>query len=182
MSKFKIYREESFNPKKVGKNNRVLYMIYVVAFFLLLLTLNLYYKFKEEHYSWIIYYSILILFISITASVIYIMKKQVSNLKTIGTLEFTKTFIKKTIGDLETIYSYDKLLQIEVEKYLRDLSISKNKNGTSIFIINIVNKDSSHDRFIVSNRSFDFQQKMDIIETLKTVKSMTGLKMILNNN
>jgi len=110
------------------------------------------------------------------------MRKQVKNLKSIGTLEFTKAFIKKVIGDLETTYSYDNILQIEVEKYLRDLSISSNKNGSSIVIIKILNKDCSQDKFILSNRSIDFKQKIGIIDTLKTVKSMTGLYVILNNN
>jgi hypothetical protein len=182
MSKFKIYREASSDPKKIKRNNRLLYIIYTIAFFLLLLTINTYYKFKEEHYSLIIYYAILVFFISITAYVILRMRKQVSNLKAIGTLEFTKSFIKKAIGDLETTYLYDNVLQIEAEKYLRDLSISSNKNGPSIFIIKIVNKDSSQDYFIVSNRSIDFQQKIGIIDTLKTVRSMTGLKTVLKND
>jgi hypothetical protein len=110
------------------------------------------------------------------------MKKQVNNLKTIGTLEFTKTCIKKEIGDLSTTYDYDNILQIEVEKYLRDLSISSNKNGPLIYILKIINKNSSQDNFIVSNRSLDFRQKIGIIDTLRTIKSMTGLKTILNDN
>jgi len=182
MSKFKIYREESSEPQKIQKKNSFLYIIYIIAFFLILLTINIYYKFEEEQISLIIYFTILILLISITAYVIYRMRKQVKNLKSIGTLEFTKAFIKKVIGDLETTYSYDNILQIEVEKYLRDLSISSNKNGSSIVIIKILNKDCSQDKFILSNRSIDFKQKIGIIDTLKTVKSMTGLYVILNNN
>jgi hypothetical protein len=182
MSKFKIYRAESSDPKKVGQRNKRLYIVYTIVFFLLLLTINLYYKFKEEHYSLILYYSILTVFICITALVIYRMKKQVNNLQTIGTLEFTKTCIKKEIGDLSMTYYYDSMLQIEVEKYLRDLSISSNKNGPSIYILKITNKNSSQDNFIVSNRSIDFRQKIGIIDTLKTVKSMTGLNTILNNS
>jgi hypothetical protein len=110
------------------------------------------------------------------------MKKQVENLKEIGTLEFTKTCIKKEIGNLSMTYEYDIILQIEVEKYLRDLSISSNKNGPSIYILKITCRNSSQDNFIVSNRSLDFRQRIGIIDTLKTIKSMTGLNTILNNN
>lgn len=182
MSKYKIYRAESSDPKEIGRRNKKLYIVYTIAFFLLILTINLYYKFKDEHNSLILYFSILIVIICITAFVIYKMRKQVNNLKTIGTLEFTKTCIKKEIGDLSTTYNYDSMLQIEVEKYLRDLSISSNKYGSSIYILKITNKNSSQDNFIVSNMSIDFGQKIGIIDTLNTVKSMTGLNAILNNN
>jgi hypothetical protein len=110
------------------------------------------------------------------------MRKQVNNLKTIGTLEFTRTCIKKEIGDLSSIYYYDGMHQIVVEKYLRDLSISSNKFGSTIYILKITNKNSSQDNFIVSNMSIDSRQKIGIIDTLNTVKSMTGLNVILNNN
>jgi hypothetical protein len=179
MSKFRIYREESSDPQKIRKKNSLYYIIYSVTFFLLLLTINIYFKFEEKHYSLIIYFTIIILFISVTVYAIYNMRKQVKDLKSIGTLEFTKTLIKKVIGDFETTYSYDSILRIEAEKYLRDLSVSSNKNGPSIFIIKIINKDSSQDNYIVSNRSTDFQQKIGIIDTLKTVRSMTGLYMII---
>ena len=79
-------------------------------------------------------------------------------------------------------YEYTSLLQIEIEKYLRDLSISSNKNGPSIYILKITGKNSSQDNFIVSNRSLDFRQSIGIIDTLKTIHSMTGLNTILNNN
>jgi hypothetical protein len=182
MSKFRIYREESSDPVKIGRGNKKLYVIYTLSFFLLLLTINLYYTFKKEHYSLILYFSILLVFICVTALVIYRMKKQVDNLKEIGTLEFTKTCIKKEIGDLSMTYKYDSLLQIEVEKYLRDLSISSNKSGPSIYILKITGIDASQDNFIVSNRSLDFRQRIGIIDTLKTIKALTGLNTILNNN
>jgi hypothetical protein len=182
MSKFKIYRAESFDPKEIGQRNKKLYFVYTIVFFLLLLTINLYYKFKDEHNSLILYFSILIVIICITAFIIYKMRKQVNNLKTIGTLEFTKTCIKKEIGDLSTSYNYDKILQIQVEKYLRDLSISSNKYGSSFYILKITNKPNSQDHFIVSNMSIDLRRKIGIIDTLNIVKSMTGLNAIINNN
>jgi hypothetical protein len=182
MSKFKIYRAESSEPRETGLRNRKLYVVYVIVFFLLLLITNLYYKFKEEHWSLIIYYSILSVIIIIIAFVIYRMKKQLNNLAAIGTIEFKRGYIKKEIGDLSTIYEYDSVLQIEIEKYLRDLSISKNIYGSPVYILTITNKDLSKYNFIISNRSVDFRQKMGIIETLKTVRSMTGLNIILNDN
>jgi hypothetical protein len=175
MSKYKIYRAESSDPKEFGRRNKILYVVYTIVFFLLLLTVNLYYKFKDEPNSLILYFSILIVIICITAFVIFKMRKQANNLKTIGTLEFTRTCIKKEIGDLSTTYYYDSMCQIEVEKYLRDLSIASNKYGSSIYILKITNKNSSQDNFIVSNMSIDSRQKIGIIDTLHTVKSMTGL-------
>jgi hypothetical protein len=106
----------------------------------------------------------------------------VNNLKPIGTLEFTKTCIKKEIGDFSTSYNYNDMLKIEVVKYLRDLSISSNKYGSSIYILKITNKNNSQDNFIVSNMSIDFRQKIGIMDTLNIVKSMTGLNAIFNNN
>jgi len=182
MSKYKIYRPESTDPKKLGRRNKILYVMYTIVFFLLLMTINLYYEFKNEPNSLILYFSILIIIICITAYVIYKIRKQANTLKTIGTLEFTRTCIKKEIGDLSSIYYYDNMRQIEVEKYLRDLSISSNKYGSSIYILKITNKNSLQDNFIVSNMSIDSRQKIGIIDTLNVVKSMTGLNGILNNN
>jgi hypothetical protein len=182
MSKYKIYRAESSNPKEIGRRNKKLYIVYTIAFFLLLLIINLYFKFKNELNSLFLYFSILIVFICFTAFIIYKLRKQVNNLKTIGTLEFTKTCIKKEIGDLSTTYNYDNMLQIEVEIYLRDLSIFSNKYGSSIYILKITNKNSLQDNFIVSNMSIDFRQKIGIIDTLNTVKLLTGLDVISTNN
>jgi hypothetical protein len=180
MSKFKIYRTISPDPGKTGRKNRLLYIVYTVAFSLLFLTINFYYKFEEKHFPLISYFSILILLIIITVFVFYRMKKQVRDLKPIGTIEFTKTSVKKVIGDLETSCTYDSILEIEAGKYLREMTVSVVKNGPSIYIIKIINKDNTQASFIVSNRSTDFRQKIGIIETLKAVRSLTGLKMILN--
>ena len=182
MSKFKIYRADSSDPKSTGRLNKRLYIAYTVIFFILLFTINIYYQIKDKKSSLIIYFLILSVLILIIAFVIYKMKKQLNALKTIGTLEFTKTSIKKEIGDFTTTYSYNAILKIEVQKYLRDLSITSNNNGSLTYILKITNKDSSQDNFIVSNRSSDFRQKIGIIDTLKTVKSMTGLNTILNDN
>jgi hypothetical protein len=182
MSKYRIYRTESSDPKEIGRRNKILYVVYTINFFLLLLTINIYFKFKDEHNSLILYYSILTVIICITAFVTYKMRKQVNKLKIIGTLKFTKTCIKKEICDLSTTYYYNDMRQIKVEKYLRGQSIYTNKYGYSICILKIINKNSSQDYFIVSNMSIDSKHKIGIIDTLNTVKSMTGLIVILNNN
>lgn len=182
MSKFKIYRAKSSDPDEAGRRNKRLYIVYVIFFFLLLLTINLYFEFENDKSSLIIYYSGLSMSICIIAFVIYRMKRQMNDLETIGTIEFTKNCIKKEIGDLSETYTYDDLLQIEVEKYLRDLSVSGNKHGSSVYILKIIKKNSSRENFIISGRSLDFRQKMGISATLNTVKSMTGLKTVVNES
>ncbi len=118
----------------------------------------------------------------IVAFAIYKMRKQSNDLIPIGTLEFTKTSIKKEIGSLTMTYYYNSILKIEAEKYLRDFSISSNDSGSFTFTIKITNKDLSLDNIIISNRSADFRQKILFIDTFKTIKSMTGLDMILKQN
>jgi hypothetical protein len=107
------------------------------------------------------------------------MRKQSKDLIPIGTLEFTKTSIKKEIGSLTMTYYYDSILKIEAEKYLRDLSISGNDSGSFTFTIKITNKDLSIGNFIISNRSTDFSQRIQFTDTFKTIKSLTGLEMTL---
>jgi hypothetical protein len=105
-----------------------------------------------------------------------------NSLQKIGTIEFTKTNVKKEIGDLTSSYSYNDLIKIELEDYFKDVSLSWNKPDTLTKSLKIVHKDFTEESFIISNKSIDFKQKISIVDSLKTLKKLTGLDIHINYN
>ena len=105
-----------------------------------------------------------------------------NSLERIGILEFTKTNIKKEIGDLKSSYKYNDILKMELEVYIRDVTISWNKKSSLTRLLKIIHKDSTEDTFIVSDKSLDFKQKICIVDSLKTLKAIAGLDILIKNN
>jgi hypothetical protein len=182
MSKFQIYRADSSDPKTLGRRNKKLYSVYLVFFFLILITINLYHEIRNNKLMLIIYLFVMATSILTIALVIIKMRKLARGLVPIGTLEFTKTSIRKEIGSLNMTYSYDNILKIEAEQYMRDLSVSGSNSGAQTFVLKITTKDLSQDNFIISKKSTDFMQKFDFSDTFRKVKSMTDLDMIFIKN
>jgi uncharacterized UPF0146 family protein len=105
-----------------------------------------------------------------------------NSLERIGILEITRTNIKKEIGDLTCTYKYDDILKMELEIYIRDVTISLKKQGSLTRMLKIIHKDSTEETFIVSDKSLDFKQKISIADSLKTLKAITGLDILIKNN
>ena len=103
-------------------------------------------------------------------------------MKQIGTLEFTKTSIKKVIGDLKTEYNFDNIKKIEIEKHLQAITVFESKSGYLTYIVKIIQHDLKEDQFIVSERSIDFGQKISLIDTFKTLEKISNLDIIINKN
>ena len=100
----------------------------------------------------------------------------------IGTLEFTKTCIKKVIGDLKTEYDFNKILKIELEQHLQAITVFESKSGYLTYIVKIIQRDFKEDQFIVSEKSIDFGQKISLVDTFKTLEKISDLDIMINKN
>jgi hypothetical protein len=179
MSKFKIYRIDSPDPGIIGHQSKKLVIGYSVLFLLTYFALNSNLLVKELHFPKLIYYIILSILVLTTLALVIIIKRQLKDLKKIGSLEFTQTKINKVIGDLKAEIPYDRINRIEIEKHLRALTVFQSKTGFLTYIIKIVQYDSKEDLFVVSEKSADSGQKFSIINTLNMVKKLGNFDVIL---
>jgi hypothetical protein len=100
----------------------------------------------------------------------------------IGTLEFTKTCIRKEIGDLKTEYNFDKIRKIELDKHLQAITVFESKSGYLTYVVKIIQRDLKEDQFIVSEKSIDFGQKISLVDTFKTLEKISDLNIVINKN
>ena len=181
MSKFRIYRADSADPRLTGRQNKKLYMAYVFLCLLIMLTMNIHIT-AEDKKPDVIFYIFIGILILITLWLLFQMKRQSKAIRKIGTIEFTRSTITKKIGDLTSKYSYDKIMKIEIERHLRAISVAESKSGSLTHILRIIHRDMTEENFIVSDRSIDFGQKISILETLKAVKNTKGLNYLVKSN
>lgn len=180
MSKFRIYRADTTDPRKTGRQNKKLYLAYGFLTILLMLTINVHIN-SDNKRSSVFYPIILIILIAATIWMVIEMKRQSRALRKIGILEFTKSAVTKHIGDLYSSSSYNDIVKIEIERHLREFSVFSSKSGSLTHIIKFVHKDNSEENFVISDRSMDFGQKISILDTLKTLKSTIGLYYLVKN-
>jgi hypothetical protein len=157
-------------------------MAYSFIALLIMLTINIHFNTHWKKSSIIFYVLLIGIMILIGLWLVFVMKRQSKGLQKIGILEFTKTSVKKEIGDFTTNYSYDDILKIETEKHLRALTNYGSKTGALTHVLKIIHKDLTEENFIISDRSIDFGQKISIIETLKTLKNTYRLNTLTINN
>jgi hypothetical protein len=182
LSKYRIYRANFSDPGKTGRKNKWLFSIYVLLFILLLQIPNYCNSLGHKEFSWFGYFSFSCLVIFIIVLIFKKLKSMSNSLERIGILELTRTSIKKEIGDLKSTYKYDEILKMELEIYIRDVTISLNKPGSLTHLLKIIHKDSTVDALIISDKSLDFKQKIGIVDSLKTLKTIAGLDILIKNN
>jgi hypothetical protein len=181
LSKFRIYREGSADPRSTGRQNRKMYMAYTFLMFLLALTFNIHIN-SDKKISSAIMIAVVAVMAAATILLVYEMKRQSRSLKKIGILEFTKTSLKKQIGDLSSSHPYTEIRRIEIERHLHALSVSVSKSGSLTHLLRIIYRDKAEENFIISDKSIDFSQKIGISDTLKTLRSTAGLEYQAKNN
>jgi hypothetical protein len=158
-----------------------MYMAYGFLSLLVMLTVNVHINSDDKKLG---VFFLVILGILIVAAIWMIleMKRQSKALMKIGILEFTRSSVTKTIGDLRSSCTYDNIVKIEIERHLRALSVFSSKTGSLTHIIKIVHKDMTEENFVISDISMDFGQKISILETLKTLRRSVGLHYLIKNN
>jgi len=102
------------------------------------------------------------------------LKSDLKRIKTIGDIEFTRTTIKKRIGDAITEYEFQSIEKIELQKHIPSLNAGMGKTGYFSYILTIIFKNSASESLIISERPIGNRQTLSIGNTLNTLKKITG--------
>jgi hypothetical protein len=100
------------------------------------------------------------------------LKADLRKIKTIGEVEFTRTCIKKRLGDIYIEYDFKLIKELELSKHIPGLSPKDSKSGYFSYILKIIFKNLKTESIIVSDRPIDKKQDLSIIETFKTLKKL----------
>jgi hypothetical protein len=180
MSRFKIYQINHYDPKLVGKKKRRLAVLYGALFSISYLVFHICtYNLNIKPF---------IVFLTLAPSVLglYIwlhhkLKSDLKQIKTIGDIEFTKSCIKKRIGDSLTEYEFREIEKLELQKHIPSIDSGGAKNGYFSYILNIIFINSSTESLVVSDRPVDKKQNLSIVDTMKTLKKIVRLQISINS-
>ena len=169
MSRFNIYQINHHDPKVVGQKKRrlvLLYSIFTLVFILL---------FQIGINILLIRFSLLLLVSLPSIAAFYIfmhlkLKSDLTQIKTIGDIEFTRTGIRKKIGDSFAEYDFNKIEKLELQKHIPTIAIRDSKSGYFSYILKIYFINSSSESLVVSDRPVNKKQDLSIVETMKTLK------------
>ena len=170
MSSFRIYQIDHFDPKIVGQKVRRQIGLYAVLSPILGLIFGIFLMALKM--SMIL---LLVIFIPLIAFYIYIFHKlgsKVKKIKTIGEIEFTRTGVRKKIGDSITEYKFQTIKKLELQKHIPAVGISGTLSDNFTYILKILFYNSSSESIIVSSQSFDTRLNINIVETMKTLKKI----------
>lgn len=170
MSRFRIYQIDHFDPKIVGQHVRrqiILYaalspiLVLIFAIFLMALKMSM--------------EILLVIFIPLIGFYIYYFTKlgsKIKNIKSIGEIEFTRTSVRKRIGDSITEYKFQQVKKFELQKHLPTVGISGNLSENFTYILKIIFLNSSSESIVVSSQPIDTKLNISIVETMKTLKKI----------
>jgi hypothetical protein len=180
MSKFKIYRSDLKNPRIVGKRNKWMIITLAVLYFLILIISNSSRNIVNNDTLKIINFILLGFGVITVLILVSINKSQFRRIHNIGHLEFKRSVIIKTIGDLRSEYPVDNIQSIELENHIRSVKLTDPRSAYLTYIIRINNKDTSYDQYIIAARSDDFRQKIIITDTLNLLKKLYDIDVRIN--
>lgn len=179
MSKYRIYRIDNPDPVRVGKRRRRLNILVGILsgslFFIYLAVREIF------NLNFPLSYSITILIV-VGITMYFQLKFKSENRKiiTIGDIEFTRTSIIKHIADSMTEFSYGSLNSIELTKHIPALKASESKSGFYTYILSLNFKDSHSEKLVVSDKPFEKGIYLSITETVKTLKKISAVEVVLN--
>jgi len=168
MSRFKIYQIDHFDPKIVGRKKRRLFALYSIISPLTILTFNTLEQIKGR------FLLLLIIVLPISTAIYLFLLHKLKNdqIKSIGEIEFTRTMIKKRIGDSITKYDFQTIKGLELEKHIPSVTAKDSKSGYFSYILRIFFYNSSTESLVVSDKPIDRRQNLSILETMKTLKKI----------
>jgi hypothetical protein len=171
MSRFRIYRIDYFDPEIAGRKMRRKVINYAFIFsFLALAIIVLHGTIKIN--------IVLLLAIGIPliiAPYLYIFNKlgsEIKHTKAIGEIEFTRTCIKKKIGDFMTEYEFSSIKKIELQKHFPEINMISGLSGNFTYILKIIFINSTSESLVVSDKPIDSKLNICIVETMKTLKKI----------
>jgi hypothetical protein len=171
MSRFKIYQIDYYDPQLLGKRRRRTAVLYASLYtiFMILLQVGLF----IFHIGFaLLFFTTGPLLLGISIYLHRRHKASLEEIKTIGEIEFTKSVIRKRIGDSLTEYNIDSIEKIELQKHIPAMTPGGGKAGYFSYILKIIFTNSSIESIVVSDKSVDRLHKLSIVETMKTLKKI----------
>ena len=180
MSRYKIYQIDHYDPKIIGKKKRRLALLYGALFsiFYLIFHICVYVLgFKP---------SIMFLTLAPTALGLYLwlyykLKSDLKRIKTIGDIEFTRSCIRKRIGDSFTEYEFRTIEKLELQKHIPSVNGGGGKTGYFSYILTIMFFNSPSESLIISESPADSRKNLSIVNTMKTLKKIIDSQVIINS-
>jgi hypothetical protein len=171
MSQYSIYRIDHFDPVDMGLKIRRQFIIYailapviVLVFAICLMVLKIEILIK-------VFIPILIL---VFTYLFYRLGLKIRKLKVIGKIEFTKTGINKSVGDLSMSYDYQIIKKLELKKHIPIAGISGGLSDNFTYILRIIFSNSTKESIVVSNLPADQKLNINIVQTLNTLSRITN--------
>lgn len=179
MSKYRIYRIDNPDPARVGKRRRrsnILVGILSGSLFFIYIAVR-----EVFNINFPMLYPITILIV-LAITLYFQLKFKSENRKiiTIGDIEFTRTSIIKHIADSVTEFSYESLNSIELTKHIPALNASESKSGFYTYILSLNFKDAHSEKLVVSDKPSEKGIYLSITETVKTLKKISAVEVVLN--
>jgi hypothetical protein len=177
MSSYRIYQSDHSDPKLAGKKIRrqVILSVSIISILILIfLAFLVVFKMSEV--------LLLALFIPLVVLFIYYFYKlgsKIRNLKIIGEIDFSRTSIRKKIGDSITEYQFQTIQKFELQKHLPIVGISGTLSDNFTYILKIIFLNSSSESMVVSNQPIDPRSNISIVETMKTLKKFIKSEIVI---
>lgn len=177
MSKFLIYQIDHHDPVKVGRRRRIQFTI-VISFVMVIWSfINIGNAINSKMtivFVLIFPFAILIFILNL-----FKMRKEANKIRSIGEIEFTTSLLRKRIGDCLSEYSYSTIQEIEIQSHIPSSTALDIKYACFSYILKINFTDLHSESIVVSGKSCDRRKKVTILETMKSLKKMTQLKIKL---
>ena len=171
MSRYLVYQIDHFDPKIVGQKMRskVISTVVIASFCLFIfVVISILLKISMD-IIFLIYFPLLAIFLICR---LWPMVSKMKKFKTIGEIEFTRTSIKKSIGDSKIEYEFHTIKKFELQKHIPLVGISGSLSDNFTYILKIIFINSDSESLVVSNSPVDKRLNINIVETLKTLRKI----------
>lgn len=168
---------DSYDPVKVGKRSRIMYLIYATIPFVVLQAINIINVLEIN-----LHIGLFITIPLIGLVYFFLLKKvrsAIKGLKTIGEIEITQSCLRKRIGDATTEYSFHNIREIRLTKHIPSTRLRDSKSRYFSYILKIIINDWKEENMVVSDRSVDHNQKISLADTMKTLKKIAPFEVNL---
>lgn len=171
MSRYRIYQIDHFDPRIAGQKKRRLVVYYAILSFLFALVFIVSLMALKINASllftvWTPLYIAFFLYLNSK------IRSDLKHTKIIGEIEFTRTGIKKKIGDSLTEYEFRTINKIELQKHFPTVHINDSKSGYFTYILRIIFINYASESLVVSDKPIDDKLDICIVETMKTLKKI----------
>jgi len=179
LSRYPIYRIDHFDPDLAGKERRRqvwLYAGFSVAL-VVLLFIGVYISDLNES---LFYSTYSFVFLSTYYILTIRIRSKMKRTAVIGEIEFTRTGIKKRLGDAITEYDYNSVSRFELRKHFPNLWFSNSKSGYFSHILKISFTDNTEESLVLADKPLEKKPEISIAGTLTALKKLTPVEIVID--